>query len=78
MPLLPQADSTIGRGENGGHTLREFDIVLAQRLLGRWDGQVAHYNVPLASLPPAATRVAVLLQARGQGSMLGATLLSLH
>jgi hypothetical protein len=78
MPLLPQADSAIGRGENGGHTLREFDIVLAQRILGRWDGRVAHYNVPLASLPPAATRVALLLQARGQGSMLGATLLSLH
>jgi hypothetical protein len=63
---------------NAGHTLREFDIVLAERVLGRWDGQVAHYNVPLASLPPATTRVALLLQTRGQGSMLGATLVSLY
>jgi hypothetical protein len=78
LPLLPQADSTITRGENGGHTLREFNIVRAARVLGRWDGQARQYRVPLASLPADSSRAALLLQARGQGPVLAAAMVGLR
>jgi hypothetical protein len=78
LPFLPVADTAIGRGENARRTLREFDIVRATRVMGLWHGSAARYDVALASLPPDATRAAVLLQTRGQGVLLGATVVTLH
>ncbi len=78
LPLVSQADTVIRRGENGGRTLREFNIVRMVRVLGRWQGAAAQFSVPLASLPPDADRVAILLQDIDQGALRGAKVLSLH
>lgn len=72
LALLPEARSAIGRGENGGRTLREFSIVRASFVLGAWDGSARRYALAQASIPADATRVAVVLQQSGQRSILGA------
>jgi hypothetical protein len=46
--------------------------VRSLRVLGSWRGEGGHFDVPVASLPADATAVAVLLQATGQGPILGA------
>ena len=69
---LRHASSPIGRGENAGRTLDEFNIVRAIRILGVWKGQAETYRVPVSSLPPDATNVAVLVQPSGQGPIIGA------
>jgi hypothetical protein len=72
VAYLRHAVSAIGRGENAGRTLDEFNIVRDIRTLGLWKGQVETFHVPLASLPPDATDVAVLVQPAGQGPIIGA------
>ena len=72
VPYLRKALSAIGRGENAGRTLQEFNVVRAARKLGRWDGHVQSFRTPLASLPRDATDVAVLIQPPGQGQIIGA------
>ena len=67
-----RAVSAIARGENAGRTLEEYNIVRALRKLGRWNGSTQDFRVPLADLPADATDVAVLVQAPGQGPVLGA------
>ena len=66
------AVSPVGRGENAGRTLTEYNIVREIRRLGRWSGEQRRYHVPAQSLPPDATDVAVLVQREGQGSIIGA------
>jgi hypothetical protein len=78
LALLPEAQTAIGRGENGGRTLREFNIVRASFALGTWDGSARHYALKRASLPPDATTVAVVVQQSDQRSILGAATYSLH
>jgi hypothetical protein len=78
LPVLSQDDTVIGRGENGGRTLREFNIVRAVKLLGQWQGAAAHFEVPLASMPKDADRVAVLVQELRQGAIRGAALVTLR
>jgi hypothetical protein len=70
-----KAVSAIGRGENAGKTLEEFNIVRTVRELGRWNGTAQDFRVPLASLPHDTTDVALLVQAPGQGPVLGAATL---
>jgi hypothetical protein len=72
VPYLRHAVSAIGRGENAGRQLEEFNIVRGIRKLGSWTGAGSHYAVPIASLPADATDVAVLVQAPGQKAILGA------
>jgi hypothetical protein len=72
IPYLRRAVSAIGRGENAGRTLEEFNIVRAIHTLGAWKGEVQSFHVPVASLPPDATDVAVLVQASGQARIMGA------
>jgi hypothetical protein len=71
VAYLPEASTAIGRGENSGRTLAEFNIVRQFRRLGVWDGQQRMIRVPLNSFPPEATRVAVLLQRNQQGPIAG-------
>jgi hypothetical protein len=78
VAYLRKAVSAIGRGENAGRTLQEFAIVRALRPLGRWSGQAQTFRAPLASLPPDATDVAVLVQGVGQGPIVGAASAALH
>lgn len=69
---LRHAVSVIGRGENAGRTLDEFNIVRDIRTLGVWKGPAATFHVPVSSLPPDTTDVAVLVQPSGQGPIVGA------
>jgi hypothetical protein len=72
IAYLRHAVSHIGRGENAGRTLEEFNIVRDIRTLGPWMGEARVFRVPVASLPPDATDVAVLVQAGGQAQIVGA------
>lgn len=67
-----KAVSSIGRGENAGRTLEEYNIVRAMRELGRWNGTAQDFHLDLASLPQDASDVAVLIQAPGPGPVIGA------
>jgi hypothetical protein len=71
------AVSPIGRGENAGRTIKEFNIVRDLRTLGRWDGQKRQYRARLDALPPDATDVAVLVQPLGQAPIIGAASVAL-
>lgn len=72
VAYLHHAFSAIARGENAGRTLDEFNIVRDIRTLGLWNGQAETFRVPLSSLPPDATDVAVLVQPSGQAPIIGA------
>jgi hypothetical protein len=76
--FLSHAVSNVGRGENAGKTLEEFNIVRSIRPLGEWKGTAANYKVTESSLPLDATDVAVLVQSRGTGPIVGAATQSLH
>jgi hypothetical protein len=82
-PELPRSDvvlvaylhhvvSAIGRGENAGRTLEEFNVVRGIRTLGAWTGEFQSFDVSVSSLPPDATHVAVLIQPFGQAPIIGA------
>ena len=64
--------SAIGRGENAGRNLEEFNIVRELRNLGPWTGEEKAFRIPLSSLPSDSTDVAVLIQHAGQGAIIGA------
>ena len=74
VPYLRHAVSAIGRGENAGRNLEEFNIVREVRILGGWKGEPKAFRVPVSSLPRDATDVAVLIQPAGQGPMVGAAI----
>jgi hypothetical protein len=62
-----QHETYVGRGENGGRTLIEANIVRSIATAGTWTGQVLHLQAPL----PAGEDVAVVVQA-DNGDVLGA------
>jgi hypothetical protein len=72
VSYLRHAVSAIGRGENAGRQLEEFNIVRGIHKLGPWRGDRTHFAVPIGSLPGDATDVAILVQAPGQKAILGA------
>jgi hypothetical protein len=72
IAYLRKAVSPIGRGENAGRTLEEFNIVRAVQPLGHWNGSTQEFRARLASLPQDTTDVAVLVQSSGQGAILAA------
>jgi hypothetical protein len=72
VAYLRKAVSAIGRGENAGRTLDEYNIVRAVVPMGRWNGGAQEFHAKLASLPQDATDVAVLVQSTGQGAVVGA------
>jgi hypothetical protein len=72
VAYLSEASTAIGRGENAGRTLREFNIVRSFATLGAWQGDAAEWHVKLRSLPADASHVAALLQQPGPGAIVGA------
>jgi hypothetical protein len=72
------AVSPIGRGENAGRTLNEFNVVREFHTLGRWDGHIARYRSRVDALPRGSTDVAVLVQPVGQAPIIGAATVSLQ
>jgi hypothetical protein len=59
--------TAVGRGENGGRSLTEANIVRSMSMLGAWSGKPVRLQVPY----PAGQQVAVLLQ-RDDGHIVGA------
>ena len=78
LSYLPQAQTAIGRGENAGRALREYNIVRSCATLGRWQGAAAEWRVRVADLPAEARAVAVLVQQPGPGAIIGAAQLTLR
>jgi len=78
VAYFPQATTQVGRGENSGRTLTEFNIVRQFRRVGAWDGKISTFRVPLESFPSDANRVAVLVQQASQGVIAGAVVASLR
>lgn len=74
VSYLRKAVSNIGRGENAGRTLEEYNIVRSIKKLGRWDGSAREFLERIDSLPHDATDVAVLVQAPSQGAIVGAAM----
>jgi hypothetical protein len=72
LAVVPEAQTAVGRGENGGRTLREFDIVRATSVLGNWSGGAQRFTVSRSTLPKDATEAVVLVQQAGQRGILGA------
>lgn len=72
VTYLRHASSNVGRGENAGKTLEEFNIVRSIKALGTWKGSAENYNVSVSSLPSDATDVAVLVQSPDEGPIVGA------
>jgi hypothetical protein len=68
---LPEASTSVGRGENSGRTLAEFNIVRQFRKIGSWNGEKSVFRVYVDSFPADATRVAVLVQRIQQGPIAG-------
>ena len=75
---LPQAATSVGRGENSGRTLKEYNIVRQFRSLGVWNGRQSVFRAPLDSFPSDATHVAVLLQQPEQGPIAGSAMVALR
>src|SRR5207302_8905282 len=73
VAYLRHALSAIGRGENAGRTLDEFNIVRNIRTLGVWKGQVETFRVSVSSLTLDDTDVAVIVQPYGQAQIRGAS-----
>jgi hypothetical protein len=67
----PSHETHIGRGENGGHTLLESNIVRSLTPIGTWSGSAVALRQP----PPAGEGFAVLLQAE-DGRIIGAARLA--
>jgi hypothetical protein len=75
---LPHASTVVGRGENTGRTLQEFNIVREFRSIGTWSGHAAVFRASVDSFPADASRVAVLLQPNGQGPIVGSAAIALR
>jgi hypothetical protein len=71
VAYLSEAATAVGRGENSGRTLTEYNIVRQLRRVAAWDGKPSVLRLPRSSFPADATRVAVLLQRGNQGSIVG-------
>ena len=72
VSYLRKAVTPIGRGENAGRTLAEYNIVRSVQALGHWEGVAQEFHTKVASLPRDATDVALLVQSPGQGAILSA------
>jgi hypothetical protein len=78
VAYLSEASTAIGRGENSGRMLTEFNIVRDFRRVATWDGKASVLRLPVASFPADASRVAVLLQKSNQGSIVGSAVATLR
>ena len=78
VSYLARATTRVGRGENGGSTLTEFNIVRSVHPLGLLDGQMQRFTLPRSALPRDATGVAVLVQGVNQGAVQGAAAIALR
>jgi hypothetical protein len=77
IAYLPRAVTAIGRGENAGRTLTEWNIVRSWRRLGTADGRALQFNVAANAFPADAKRLLIVLQQVAQGMVAGAAVVEL-
>lgn len=68
----------VPRGENRGRTLEDFAVVRFYRSLGRWDGKADTLRIPGSAASQPTDRLAILVQAPGNGPIHGAGALDLR
>jgi hypothetical protein len=73
LRVLPAATVPIGRGENSGRTVTYTNVVRAVMPLAPFAGGAQRSHLPVA--PGKGEWIGVLVQERGQGRILGASLL---
>jgi hypothetical protein len=71
LSVDPRHVTPVGRGENRGTTLTNFNVVRSIEKLATWTGEAARLTVPAGKLAPGAAMV-VLVQTAGHGPILGA------
>jgi hypothetical protein len=69
---LPRTVTSIGHGENAGRTLTEVNVVRYIRKIGASNQSTNEWRTSLEKLPQDAPRIAVILQERTTGAVLGA------
>lgn len=76
VALRSRASVPIGRGENSGHTVDYFNVVIGETALGIWRGGPLRLPIPAAQLHVAgADRYAVIVQEPGAGPVITAAYL---
>jgi hypothetical protein len=70
VTYLRRESTDVARGENRGRRLTDYNIVRHVKRIGGWDGSATAYTVPLGEVE--GDSCAVLVQAAGQGAILGA------
>jgi len=76
VALKSHADVPIGRGENGGRTVRYTNVVLDEAAIGAWRGGAAELPIPAAATRVrGADRYAIIVQESGAGPILAASYL---
>jgi len=71
-----EKETRVARGENGGRTLKEYNIVREWRQIGSWNGQTLSLPLPMPAAPGQGG-CAVIVQSGPVGPILGAALMKL-
>ncbi len=74
VTFRPQVVVRIGSGENGGRTIRYTNVVVSERIIGRWSGKTEAFTLPNA-MPASGLKQALILQKDGAGAILAGTYL---
>jgi hypothetical protein len=72
-----EQETRVARGENGGRTLKEYNIVREWRKLGTWNGDALALPLDIAMDDPDRNGCAVIVQSGPVGPILGAALMKL-
>ncbi len=64
----------IGNGENGGRVIRYSNVVVGERVLGRWGGGAQSFAIPVDK-PVGTDRQVILVQSPNAGPILGSAVL---
>lgn len=72
-----ERETRVARGENGGRTLKEYNIVREWRKLGTWNGDAIALPLDIAMSDPDRNGCAVIVQSGPVGPILGAAIMRL-
>jgi hypothetical protein len=67
-------ETAVPRGENGGHVLKDYQVVRSWRNIGIWTGAPLDIAMPPNDLTAGTGGMAVLLQTNGVGPIIAATI----
>jgi len=72
-----ERETRVARGENGGRTLKEYNIVREWRQIGTWKGDALTLPIDAAMDDPNRNGCAVIVQSGPVGPILGAAIMRL-